>query len=65
MAQNSERLSWSFEEVDEKLHAIMKEIFANGYKHTLKYGKNVYDLKTGSDIAGFEKVAEAMLAQGI
>lgn len=65
MAQNSERLSWSFEEVDEKLHSIMKEIFANGYKHTLKYGKNVYDLKTGSDIAGFEKVAEAMLAQGI
>ena len=51
--------------MDEKLHAIMKEIFANGYKHTLKYGKNVYDLKTGSDIAGFEKVAEAMLAQGI
>ncbi len=65
MAQNSERLSWSFEEVDEKLHAIMKEIFANGYKHTLKYGKNVYDLKTGSDIAGFEKVADAMMAQGI
>ena len=65
MAQNSERLSWSFEEVDEKLHAIMKEIFANGYKHTLKYGKNVYDLKTGSDIAGFEKVADAMVAQGI
>ena len=65
MSQNSIRLSWSFEEVDNKLHNIMVNIFKNGYEKTKKYGQNECDLKAGSDIAGFEKVAEAMIAQGI
>lgn len=64
MSQNSMRLSWSFEEVDEKLHDIMVNIFNNSYKEALEEG-NEFDLLTGANIAGFKKVAEAMLLQGI
>ncbi len=65
MSQNSMRLSWSFQEVDEKLKSIMQNIFEASYNETLKYGKNKYDLLTGANIAGFKKVAEAMISQGI
>ena len=64
MSQNSERLSWTFEEVDEKLHDIMKNIYKNISEAAKKYGKEG-DYVTGANIAGFLKVAEAMKAQGI
>ncbi len=64
MSQNSERLSWSAEEVDSKLHTIMKNIYSASVAASEKYGLG-YDLIAGANIAGFEKVAEAMLAQGI
>ena len=64
MSQNSERLSWTFEEVDEKLHGIMKNIYKNISEAAKKYGKEG-DYVTGANIAGFLKVAEAMKAQGI
>ena len=64
MSQNSERLSWTFEEVDEKLQGIMKNIVHNSIDAAAKYGFDG-DLQVGANIAGFEKVAEAMLAQGI
>ena len=64
MSQNSERLSWSFEEVDNKLHGIMINIFHNLDNAAKKY--NVPgDYVAGANIAGFEKVVEAMTAQGI
>ncbi|WMJ90382.1 NADP-specific glutamate dehydrogenase [Anaerocolumna sp. MB42-C2] len=64
MSQNSERLSWSFEEVDEKLKRIMLNIFHNMSDAAKRYGdKGNYVL--GANIAGFEKVANAMIAQGI
>ncbi len=64
MSQNSERLSWTFEEVDAKLHNIMVNIFHNLDSAAEKYGmKGNY--VAGANIAGFEKVATAMLAQGI
>ena len=64
MSQNSERLSWSFEEVDSKLHGIMINIFHNLDNAAKKY--NVPgDYVAGANIAGFEKVVEAMTAQGI
>ncbi|MBO6107804.1 MAG: NADP-specific glutamate dehydrogenase [Eubacterium sp.] len=64
MSQNSERLSWSFEEVDSKLKGIMENIFKNCDEAAKKYGyeKNYV---VGANIAGFEKVATAMTAQGI
>ena len=63
MSQNSERLSWSFEEVDAKLKSIMVNIFHNMSNAAEKYGfKGNYVV--GANIAGFEKVADAMLAQG-
>lgn len=65
MSQNSMRMSWTFEEVDQKLKAIMENIFDASYQETKKYGKNDCDLLTGANIAGFKKVADAMLAQGI
>ena len=65
MSQNSLRLSWSFEEVDQRLHDIMVNIFNASYKEAKEYGSNDFDLLTGANIAGFKKVAEAMLAQGI
>ena len=64
MSQNSERLSWTFDEVDAKLQGIMVNIFHACDDASKKYGfeKNYV---VGANIAGFEKVAEAMTAQGI
>ena len=64
MSQNSLRLSWSFEEVDERLQGIMKNIYANAAAAAEKYGFKG-NLVAGANIAGFTKVADAMLAQGI
>ena len=64
MSQNSMRLSWTFEEVDEKLHDIMVGIFAKVDAASKKYGLEG-NYVAGANIAGFEKVAEAMLAQGV
>ena len=64
MTQNSERLSWPREKVDANLKAIMKNIHDNAYECAAKYGhKGNYVI--GSNIAGFVKVAEAMIAQGV
>ena len=63
MSQNSMRYSWTEEEVDEKLHMIMKNIFNNSVKAANDYGLGD-DLVAGANIAGFIKVAEAMKAQG-
>ena len=64
MSQNSERLSWTFEEVDAKLKDIMVNIYHNIDDAAKKYGKEG-DYVTGANIAGFLKVLDAMLAQGI
>ena len=64
MSQNSMRLSWSFEEVDEKLHGIMVNIFRNTRDAAKEYGYEGNYL-VGANIAGFIKVADAMMAQGI
>ena len=64
MSQNSQRLSWSAEEVDAKLHTAMINIHNNSVKAAERYGLG-YNLVAGANIAGFEKVAEAMMAQGI
>ena len=64
MSQNSMRYSWTFDEVDAKLHDIMVNIFHNSYNAAKKYGMEG-NLVAGANIAGFEKVAEAMLAQGV
>ena len=64
MSQNSIRMSWSFEEVDEKLHGIMKNIYKACYDASVECGKPG-DLMVGANVAGFLKVAEAMMAQGI
>ena len=64
MSQNSERLSWSFEEVDAKLQAIMVGIFHNLDDAAKKYGMEG-NYVAGANIAGFLKVADAMNAQGI
>ena len=64
MAQNSERLSWSFEKVDKNLEDIMVNIFRNLDAAAKKYGCEG-NYVAGANIAGFEKVADAMLAQGI
>lgn len=64
MTQNSAHLSWTFEDVDNKLKEIMVNIFKNSYAKALESG-NKFDLLTGANIAGFEKVCNAMLAQGI
>lgn len=64
MSQNSERLSWTFEEVDSKLQAIMVNIFHNLDAAAKKYGMEG-NYVAGANIAGFLKVAEAMTAQGI
>ena len=64
MSQNAEHLSWTAEEVDAKLHNIMKNIHDN----CVKYGteKNGYiNYVKGANIAGFIKVADAMIAQGV
>lgn len=64
MAQNSMRFAWTFDEVDEKLHTIMKNIYENSIHAAAEYGCPG-NLVVGSNIAGFLKVADAMLAQGI
>ncbi|MCL2088806.1 MAG: NADP-specific glutamate dehydrogenase [Oscillospiraceae bacterium] len=64
MSQNSMRYSWSFEEVDQKLQGIMKGIFDSSYAASKKYGMDG-NLVVGANIAGFNKVAEAMIAQGV
>ncbi len=64
MSQNSERLSWSFEEVDKKLQKIMADIYEKSAEAAKKYGDEG-NFVMGANIAGFEKVADAMLAQGI
>ena len=63
MSQNSLRLSWTFEEVDQKLHGIMKGIYRQISTNAEKYGRKD-DFVVGANIAGFTKVADAMLAQG-
>lgn len=64
MSQNAIRLSWSKEEVFAKLESIMRSIHSNCVDACVRYGKD-YDLLFGANVAGFEKVAEAMLSQGI
>ncbi|KAF6563658.1 NADP-specific glutamate dehydrogenase [Paenibacillus sp. EKM202P] len=64
MSQNSMRLSWTFEEVDAKLHDIMKNIYANSVKAAEEYGVPG-NLVVGANIAGFVRVADAMLSHGI
>ncbi len=64
MTQNSERLSWSFEEVDAKLKGIMENIYKNASGAAKEYG-HPGNLVCGANIAGFLKVADAMLAQGV
>lgn len=64
MSQNSERLSWTFEEVDSKLNQIMVNIYHNIDDAAKRYGKEG-DYVAGANIAGFEKVVNAMLAQGV
>ena len=63
-SQNSMRLSWTFEEVDAKLHDIMVGIFAKVDDAAKRYGAEG-NYVAGANIAGFEKVANAMIAQGI
>ena len=64
MSQNSERLVWTAEEVDEKLKAMMVNIHAESAAAAEEYGLG-YNLVAGANIAGFKKVATAMLEQGI
>ena len=64
MSQNSMRYSWTFEEVDAKLHDIMVNIFHNINDAAKEYGQEG-NLVAGANLAGFKKVAEAMMAQGI
>ena len=64
MVQNSERLAWTVEEVDERLKGIMDNIYRMSVAAAEEYGLG-YDLVAGANIAGFKRVAEAMMAQGI
>ena len=64
MAQNAERLYWTAEEVDAKLQGIMKNIYASSVEVAERYGLG-YNLVAGANIVGFQKVADAMMAQGI
>jgi glutamate dehydrogenase (NADP+) len=64
MSQNSMRLSWTFEEVDAKLHQIMKNIYESSVKAAEEYG-HPGNLLVGANIAGFKRVADAMIAQGV
>ena len=65
MSQNSQRLEWTFEEVDAKLKNIMKSIYENASKAAEEYTGDKNNLVSGANIAGFLKVANAMYAQGI
>ncbi|MED4751732.1 NADP-specific glutamate dehydrogenase [Brevibacillus choshinensis] len=64
MAQNSMRLAWTFEEVDAKLHEIMARIYQTSMKSAEEYG-HPGNLVVGANIAGFIKVADAMMVQGV
>ena len=64
MSQNHEHLSWTFEEVDQKLQGIMNSIYAAASRAAKEYGHEG-DLVFGANIAGFLKVADAMMAQGV
>lgn len=64
MSQNSQRLSWTFEEVDAKLKDIMENIYKNISTAAKKYGYEG-NYVVGANIAGFEKVADSMIAQGV
>lgn len=64
MSQNSQRMSWTEEEVDQKLYQIMVNIHKNSAEAAEEFGFG-YDLLAGANIAGFLKVADAMMAQGI
>ncbi|MEA5094737.1 NAD-specific glutamate dehydrogenase [bioreactor metagenome] len=64
MSQNSMRYSWTFEEVDAKLHEIMRNIYKNSVAAAEEAGLG-YNLVAGANLAGFKKVADAMMAQGI
>ena len=64
MSQNSERISWTAKEVDDKLHQIMTEIHDGSAECAEKYGLG-YNLVAGANLVGFQKVADAMMAQGI
>lgn len=64
MSQNSQRLSWTFEEVDEKLQQIMKDIYEACSEAAVEHGDED-NLSLGANIAGARKVLKAMEAQGI
>ena len=64
MSQNAIHLSWTFEEVDARLKQIMKDIFKKCHDTAVKYGQP-NNLALGANIAGFEKVMDAMIAQGV
>jgi glutamate dehydrogenase (NADP+) len=64
MSQNSGRISWSFEEVDAKLQEIMVNIFHSVENAAKEYGMDK-DYVAGANIAGFRKVADAMIIQGV
>ena len=64
MAQNSERLVWTADEVDAQLKKMMKTIHDESAAAAAKYGLG-YDLVAGANIAGFQKVVDAMMAQGV
>lgn len=65
MAQSSQRLYWSAEEVDRQLHRIMLDIHANCKKYGTQQGKANINYVVGANVAGFVKVADAMIAQGV
>ena len=64
MTQNSIRRSWSFEDVDNELKRIMEGIFVSIFETGKQYNVRVNDLITPANIAGFKKIADAMIAQG-
>ena len=64
MSQNAEHLSWTFEEVDAKLQEIMKNIYHSCAIAAKEYGMEG-NYVAGANIAGFKKVADAMIAQGV
>ena len=64
MSQNSMRLSWSREEVDRRLHQIMETIHRNAFETAAEYGCEG-NLVIGANIAGFIRVAKAMVAHGL
>lgn len=65
MSQNSMRLAWTFEEVDDKLEDIMKSIYENASKAAAEFANDKDNLAAGANIAGFLKVADTMIVQGV